>query len=73
MRRTEAYSTPTVATPSRACGARMLHELSPKIRTDKAINHSEAGGLSTVIALPASSEPKKKAFQLCEPAWTAAE
>ena len=51
----------------------MLQELRPKIRTDSAISHSEAGGLSTVIALPASREPKKKAFQLCEPAWTAAE
>jgi hypothetical protein len=32
----------------------MLHELSPKIRTDKAISHSEAGGWSMVIALPGS-------------------
>ena len=30
-----------------------------------AITHSEAGGLSTVIALAESSEPKKNAFQLC--------
>ena len=51
----------------------MLQELSPKIRTERAISHSDAGGLSTVIALPASSEPKRNAFQLCEPAWTAAE
>ena len=64
--------TPTVATPSRAWGASTLHELRPKTRTDSAISHSEAGGLSTVMALPASSEPKKKAFQLCDPAWTAA-
>ena len=73
LRRTDAYSTPTVATPSSACGARMLHELSPKMRTEKAISHSEAGGLSTVMALPASREPKRKAFQLCEPACAAAE
>ena len=72
VRRTDAYVTPTVATPSSAWGARMLHELSPKTRTESAISHSEAGGLSTVIALPASSEPKKNAFQDCEPACTAA-
>jgi hypothetical protein len=29
--------------------------------------------LSTVIELPASDEPKKNAFQLALPAWTAAE
>jgi hypothetical protein len=73
VRRTEVYKTPTVATPSRACGTRTLHELSPKIRTDRAISQSEAGGLSTVMALPASREPKRKAFQLWEPACTAAE
>ena len=60
-------------TPRSACGTRMLHELSPKIRTDKAISHSEAGGWSMVIALPASSEPKMNAFQLWEPACAAAE
>ena len=51
----------------------MLHELRPKTRTDSAITHSEAGGLSTVMKLAASDEPKKNAFQLCEPACTAAE
>jgi hypothetical protein len=51
----------------------MLHELSPKIRTDRAITHSDAGGLSTVIELAASDEPKKSAFQLAEPACAAAE
>ncbi len=56
-----------------ASGTRIDHELSPKIRTDSAISHSEAGVLSTVIELPASDEPKKNAFQLCEPAWAAAE
>ncbi len=34
--------------------------------------HSAAGGLSTVIELPASSEPKSRAFQLLVPACTAA-
>ncbi len=50
----------------------MLQELRPKIRTERAISHSDAGGLSTVIALLASSEPKRNAFQLCDPACAAA-
>ena len=36
------------------------------------MTHSDAGGLSTVMALPPSKEPKKKAFQLVDPACTAA-
>lgn len=63
-RRTEAYTTATVPTPIRASGARIAHEFRPKILTDSSIGHSEAGGLSTVMALPASSEPKNIAFQL---------
>ena len=51
----------------------MLHELRPKMRTDRPMIHNEAGGLSTVIALAASDEPKNQAFQLCEPACAAAE
>jgi hypothetical protein len=51
----------------------MLHELSPNRRTDRSISHSAAGVLSTVIALPASNEPKNIAFQLVAPAWAAAE
>ena len=34
--------------------------------------HREAGGLSTVMKLEASSDPKNMAFQLLEPASTAA-
>jgi hypothetical protein len=34
--------------------------------------HSDAGGLSTVMALAASEEPKKNAFQDCDPACAAA-
>ena len=34
--------------------------------------HRAAGDLSTVMKLDASKEPKKKAFQLLVPAWTAA-
>ena len=35
----------------------MLHEDRPNRRTEIPITHSEAGGLSTVMELPASSEP----------------
>jgi hypothetical protein len=69
---TLAYRTPTVATPMSACGTRMLQELSPNSRTDNAMTHSDAGGLSTVIELAASDEPKKKASQDREPACAAA-
>ena len=51
----------------------MLHELTPKIRAEISITHSDAGGLSTVIEFAASEEPKKNAFQLFVPASTAAE
>jgi hypothetical protein len=40
-----------------ACGARMLHALSPKSRTESAITHSDAGVLSTVMLFAASDEP----------------
>ena len=36
------------------------------------MTQSDAGGLSTVMKLEASEEPKKKAFQLLVPACTAA-
>ncbi len=72
-RRTAAYTTATAATPISTSGTRIAHESSPKTRTDSSMGHSAAGGLSTVMALPASSEPKKKAFQEVLPAWTAAE
>ncbi|CAM5392886.1 hypothetical protein SVIOM74S_10380 [Streptomyces violarus] len=62
-RRTAAYTTPTVPTPMRTSGTRIAQELRPNSRTDRAIGHSAAGGLSTVMALAASSEPKNKAFQ----------
>ena len=67
-----AYSSATAATPSSACGTSMLQLLKPKIRPDSAITHSDAGGLSTVMKLEESSEPKKNAFQLFVPACTAA-
>src|SRR5919112_5324231 len=71
-RRTVAHSSATEPTAMSACGASMLHDEKPNIRADSAITQSEAGGLSTVIALAESSEPKKNAFQLCVPACTAA-
>ena len=50
----------------------MLRLPKPKIRPDSAITHIDAGGLSTVMKLEESSEPKKNAFQLLVPACTAA-
>jgi hypothetical protein len=50
----------------------MDHEFRPKIRAESAGIQREAGGLSTVMELPASEEPKRKASQLVEPAWMAA-
>src|SRR5207302_7117789 len=73
QRRTVAYRSPTDATPSTACGTSMLQGLTPKSRADRSITHSDSGGLSTVMKLDESKEPKKNAFQLLEPAWTAAE
>jgi len=37
------------------------------------MTHRAAGALSTVMKLAASDEPKKKAVQLFDPAWAAAE
>jgi hypothetical protein len=71
-RLTAAYSSATEATPSRACGTSVDHWLKPKIRADSSITQSEAGVLSTVMKLEESNEPKKNAFQLLVPAWTAA-
>ena len=62
-----------MATPMSAWGTRMLQALTPNRRTDSPMTHSEAGGLSTVMKLDASEDPKKKAFQLWLAAWAAAE
>jgi hypothetical protein len=72
-RRTVACRTATVPTPMSTCGRRIANELSPKSRTDSAMTHSAAGGLSTVMALLASKLPQKKADHDSAPAWTAAE
>lgn len=57
-----------VKTPMRAWGNKMANELNPNARTDSAMSQIDAGGLSTVMALLASSEPHKNAFQLCDAA-----
>ena len=72
QRRTVAYSRATAATPSSACGTSRLQELRPNVRAESSITHSATGGLSTVMKLDESEEPKKAAFQLWVPAWTAA-
>src|SRR4051812_21501875 len=73
QRLTVAYTTATVATPSSACGTRMLHAFTPKMRAEISITQSEPGDLSTVMKFELSNDPKKNAFQLFVPAWTAAE
>ena len=72
-RRTAAINRPTVATPARACGSRTLQELSPNRRTDRPMSMVPNGGLSTVMKLAESIEPKNQADQLCEAAKPAAE
>src|SRR6478736_10281955 len=67
-RLTVKYSTVTAATPINAWGSNMVNALKPKSLPDKPITHIAAGGLSTVMALPASSEPNSHAFQLWVPA-----
>ena len=46
--------------------------LTPNRRMDRPITHIAAGGLSTVMVLPASSAANSQAFQDCEPACAAA-
>ncbi|GAA3244387.1 hypothetical protein GCM10020216_072430 [Nonomuraea helvata] len=70
--RTDAYTSATAPTPMSAWGTSMAQELSPNSRTLSTIGHKEAGVLSTVMALAASEDPKKNAFQLWLPACTAA-
>jgi hypothetical protein len=72
VRRTAAYSSATVATPMSACGTRTLQLLSPNSRTERPVTHSAVGVLSTVIAFPASDEPKNQAVQFSLPACAAA-
>ena len=55
-----------------ACGSSRLKLEKPKTRADRPMSHSDSGGLSTVMKLPGSSEPKNHAFQLSLPAFAAA-
>ena len=71
-RRTRWNVTSTATTPARAMGASMVTLEKPKIRPEISMTHREAGGLSTVMNEDGSSEPKKKAFQLSVPLFTAA-
>jgi len=73
VRRTIAIRTTTVATPINASGTRMLAGLSPNSRTDTPMTIVPSGGLSTVMKLLASIEPKNHADQLCDAARAAAE
>ena len=50
----------------------MLQLEKPKRRPERAMSHNAAGGLSTVMNEPGSSDPKKKAFQLTVALLTAA-
>ena len=50
----------------------MLQLENPKTRPESSMTQRAAGGLSTVMKEPGSSEPKKNAFQLSVPLFTAA-
>ena len=51
-----------------ACGANAERLFTPNSRIDSPVSQSEAGGLSTVMKLCASSDPKNHDDQFCEPA-----
>jgi hypothetical protein len=55
-----------------ACGSSRLNDEKPSRRAESPISQSESGGLSTVMKLPGSSEPKNQAVQLSLPAFAAA-
>lgn len=60
-----------VASATRIIGSIICQVPKPRTRQDRPITISASGGLSTVMKLPASSEPKNHAFQLCVPLNTA--
>ena len=49
-----------------------MKALKPNSLPDSAITHIAAGGLSTVMALPASWDPNNHAVRSCVPACAAA-
>ena len=59
--------------PASASGRSTAMGLSPRIRTDRPMTQTAIGGLSMVMKLPASIEPKNIALQLWLAAWAAAE
>ncbi len=59
-----ANSSPTVASVHSACGSSRLKEEKPNALADNPMSQIESGGLSTVMKLPGSSEPKNHAFRL---------
>ena len=71
-RRTVAKRAPTAAIVQSACGSRIAKLEKPRTRAEMPMSHSESGGLSTVMKLPGSREPKNSAFQLSLPARAAA-
>lgn len=72
QRRTAARSSATAATPMSACGTSRLQDEKPKIRALAVMTQRDAGGLSTVMALPESSDPNSHVFHDVVPACTAA-
>ena len=57
LRRTAAYTTATVATPSAAWGSSRLQLLNPNTRAEIPMTQNANGGLSTVMNDAESSEP----------------
>ena len=55
-----------------ACGSSIENDEKPSTRPDSPISQIDSGGLSTVMKLPGSSEPKNSAFQLSVADFTAA-
>ena len=72
QRLTPAYVRATVPSPIRAWGTSIEAEEKPKMRAERTITHNAPGGLSTVIELPASSDPNSHALSDSVPDLTAA-
>ncbi|GGH93212.1 hypothetical protein GCM10007170_13560 [Arthrobacter liuii] len=59
-------------TPIIACGANIPMGVNPNIFVEISITHKLSGGLSTVMELPQSEDPKNAEPKFCVPDWTAA-
>lgn len=64
---TEACRIQMVPRAAATSGSIICQVPKPKMRHDSPMTISANGGLSTVRKLPASSDPKNQAFQLCVP------